>query len=71
MTEEHPDPSDATREWINLKFAAFRSEVRLLFVLSVAGNQVLAHLSITPLAGYIGAGGILVLGGIKLIMVGR
>jgi hypothetical protein len=50
---DHHDPSQSTRDWIDLKIAAFRSEVRLLFVVSVAGNQLLSHLSLSPALGYL------------------
>lgn len=58
-TTEHSDPTQATKEWIEVKFAGFRSEMRLLFVLSVAGNQLLSHLSLSPTVGYITNGGVL------------
>lgn len=36
----------ATEGWIELKLAAFRAEMRLLFVVAIAGNQVLSHISL-------------------------
>lgn len=49
------DPTQSTRDWIDLKIASLKSEMRLLFVLSVAGNQLLGHLSISPALGYVKA----------------
>lgn len=60
------DPTDATRDWIDLKLASFRSEVRLLFVLSIAGNQVLAHLSLSAPVAYIGSGGVFAVAAAKV-----
>lgn len=51
---QHLEPSATVREWIDLKFASMRSEMRLLFVIAVAGNQVLSHVSIGTTVGYIG-----------------
>lgn len=48
--------SPLTRGWLDLKLAAFRSEMRLLFVIAVAGNQLLAHISIGTTVGAIGGG---------------
>lgn len=69
---EHPDPSEATKEWIDLKFSGFRAEMRMLFILSVAGNQLLGHLSLSPALSYV-AGGVLAVGavGAKLLVVLR
>jgi hypothetical protein len=50
---EHPDPSQATKDWIDTKINAMRSEMRLLFVVAVAGNQLLSHVSLSPTVGYI------------------
>lgn len=65
------DPTQATRDWIDLKLASFRSEVRLLFVLSVAGNQVLTHLSIAPAITAVGTGGIVAAALLKTFVIGR
>lgn len=64
------DPTESTREWIELKLASFRSEVRLLFVLSIAGNQVLAHLSLSAPVAYIGSGGVFALVAVKAYFFG-
>lgn len=59
-TENKPmDPSQSTREWMDLKFASYRSEMRLLFVLSVAGNQLLSHLALSPIVGAVGNIGVI------------
>lgn len=60
------DPSEGTRDWIELKLASFRSEVRLLFVLSIAGNQVLAHLSLSAPVAYAGSGGVFAVAAAKV-----
>ena len=47
MSEERGESKKlATEGWIELKLAAFRAEMRLLFVIAIAGNQVLSHLSL-------------------------
>lgn len=38
------------REWLEAKLQGLRSEMRMLFVLSVAGNQLLAHLTLSTAA---------------------
>jgi hypothetical protein len=45
-----------TEKILNLKLAGFRSEMRLLFVVALAGNQLVSHISLSPAAGYIGNG---------------
>ncbi len=60
MAEEHElDPTQNTRDWIETKFASLRSEMRMLFVMAVAGNQLLTHISLTPTIGYISSGAII------------
>ena len=59
MNEQHHerkelDPTQQTRDWIDLKLASLRSEMRLLFVLSVAGNQLLTHIALNPVIGFVG-----------------
>lgn len=62
------DPTQSTRDWIDLKLASLRSEMRLLFVVSVAGNQLLGHLSVgTAVAAAVGGGAIAA----KVIAVAR
>lgn len=46
------------KEWVDLKLRAFRSEMRLLVIASVAGNQVLSHLSLPSTASALSAGAI-------------
>lgn len=65
MEDEKLDPSQSTRDWIDLKIASLKSEMRLLFVLSVAGNTLLAHVALSPTVAYIG-GGATFLGGMAL-----
>jgi hypothetical protein len=67
---EHPalDPTEATRDWIDLKFTTFRSEMRMLFVLSVAGNQLLAHIALAPALGYIANVGLII--GVVALKIG-
>lgn len=72
MTEDkNPEGAKpATREYLDLKLAGFRSEMRLLFVVAIAGNQLVQHISLSPAAGYIGSG--LMVGGafaLKLLFV--
>lgn len=70
MTEHDNEPEVATREYLDLKLAGFRSEMRLLFVVAVAGNQLLAHLSLSPAVGYIGSGLTIVgAAALKLVLV--
>lgn len=69
--ESRADPTQATRDWIDLKLASFRSEMRLLFVLSVAGNQVLSHLSIAPALTALGTGGVVAGALVKTFVIGR
>ncbi len=54
--DEQLDPTPNTREWIELKLNGLRSEMRMLFVLSVAGNQLLGHLALSPTLGYVSNG---------------
>lgn len=35
-----------TESWVDLKFKAFRAEVRLLVVVTLLANQVFAHITI-------------------------
>lgn len=59
MEERDENPRrTATREFVDLKLASLRSEMRLLFVLSVAGNQLLAHLAFSSAVGYVVNGAI-------------
>lgn len=62
MTEHQDkelDPSQNTRDWITNVVGSLRSEMRLLFVVSVAGNQLLGHLSIgTAVAAAVGGGAV-------------
>ena len=46
----------ATREYLDLKLAGFRSEMRLLFVVAIAGNTLLSHLTLSPTVGALGSG---------------
>jgi hypothetical protein len=41
----------ATKEFVELKLASFRSEMRLLFVIAIAGNELISHVSLSPTIG--------------------
>lgn len=54
-----PDPTQNTKDWIEAKINGLRSEMRLLFVLAVAGNQLLTHLSFSTATAYISNGALI------------
>lgn len=56
----HDDPSQATRDWIDVKIASLRSEMRLLFVVSVAGNQLLSHVAVSSTVAALASGATIV-----------
>lgn len=63
------DPSQLTRDWIDLKIGSLRSEMRMLFVVSVAGNQLLSHVGLSTTVGYVGSGAVIV-GAVALKLAG-
>lgn len=67
--DDHLEPTQKAREWIDLKFTALRSEMRLLFVVAVAGNQILTHLSLGSTVGYIGGGLAATVAGVRLFFL--
>lgn len=70
MSDNHlEDPSDATKDWMDLKIASMRSEMRLLFVVAVAGNQLLSHLSFSSTVAFV-ANGLLIGGAVIAHAIG-
>lgn len=66
------DPSQNTRDWIENSIKSLRSEMRLLFVVAVAGNGILSHLSFGTTVGYVYNGGLLGLAGVlKIVSLAR
>lgn len=53
-----------TREWLELRMRAMRSELRLLVALSITLNQFASHVELPQTVGYIG--GAAVVAGILL-----
>ena len=63
------DPTQQTRDWIDIKLGGLRSEMRLLFVISVAGNQLLSHITLSPVVGYVGSAAVVVAGAAKIALL--
>ena len=57
--EHDLDPTQNTRDWVGNAINSLRSEMRLLFVLSVAGNQLLSHLTLSTTVAYISNGALI------------
>jgi hypothetical protein len=53
---QDPDESTVTEKFLDAKLSGFRSEMRLLFVVAIAGNSLLSHIQISPVTGAISSG---------------
>jgi hypothetical protein len=53
---QDPDEKTVTEKFLDVKLAGFRSEMRLLFVVAIAGNTLLSHLELSPVTSAIGSG---------------
>ena len=60
---------ETDREWVDLKFAALRAELRLLVVLSVVGNQVLSSVSFHPISAVLGGVAVVAAAFVRYLMI--
>jgi len=72
MTDQDDHGKDVvTREWLELRMTAMRSELRLLVLIGLVGNQTLSHIDLPPAVGYVGGITFIGLAVLKLASLAR